>query len=131
MGGGVVHASYTFKDAQGTYETMDTQTGTAEAVSSSSITVQSADGFSQVYQVSSSTLVHADYEGILSVKTGDNVSVVGEVDGANVDAEQVTDLTQVQAGASWGGGFPARHKGKPPVAPTTTTAPQTQAGSLN
>lgn len=137
MGGGVVHASYTYKDAQGTYETTDTQTGTAQDVSSSSITVKSADGFSQTYQVSSSTLVHADYEGILSVKVGDNVSVVGLVDGANVDAQQVTDLTEVQAGAgagaSWAGGFGRHRSGGPngSVPTTTTTAPATQSGSLD
>ncbi len=54
---GAIHGSLTVKGPNGGYETVDTQYGTAEAVSSSSITVKSADGFSQTYTVSASTVV--------------------------------------------------------------------------
>ena len=104
---GAVHASYTVKGPNGNYETIDTQYGTAEAVSSGSITVKSADGFSQTYTVGSSTVVDADYNGILSVKVGDTISVEGLVSGSTVTAERVLDVTQVQANRkSWAPGPP-------------------------
>lgn len=108
-GAGMVHASYTVKLPSGSYQTVDVQLGTAQDVSSTSITVKSADGFTQQYQVATSTIVNADYEGILSVKQGDSVAVSGIVSDSSgstvVDAKQVTDLTQVQAGRAsrgWG-----------------------------
>lgn len=100
--GGVVHGSYTIKGPSGSYETLDTQVGTVQDVSSSSITVKSADGYSQQYTVGSSTVVYADYDGIGSVKTGDEVSVVGLVGSSGVTAERIVDVTQVQAnGSTW------------------------------
>ena len=104
---GAIHASYTVKGPNGDYETIDTQYGMAEAVSSGSITVKSADGFSQTYAVGSSTLVDADYNGILSVKVGDTISIQGLVNGTTVTAERVLDVTQVQANRnSWEPGPP-------------------------
>jgi len=104
---GAIHASYTVKGPNGSYETIDTQYGTAEVVSSGSITVKSADGFSQTYTVGSSTVVDADYNGILSVKVGDTISIQGLVSGSTVTAERVLDVTQVQANRkSWAPGPP-------------------------
>ena len=104
---GAIHASYTVKGPNGDYETIDTQYGMAEAVSSGSITVKSADGFSQTYAVGSSTVVDAGYNGILSVKVGDTISIQGLVDGSTVTAERVLDVTQVQANRkSWEPGPP-------------------------
>ena len=111
--GGVVHGSFTVKGPSGAYETLDTQVGTVQDVSSSSITVKSADGYSQQYTVGSSTVVDADYDGIGSVKTGDEVSVVGIVGSSGVTAERIVDVTQVQAnGSTW--------RPSPPGAPPTT-----------
>ncbi len=95
--GGTIHGSFTVKGPSGTYETFDTQYGTAEAVSSSSITVKSADGFSQTYAVGSSTIVLAEPDGIQSVKVGDTVSIEGLVSGSSVTAQRVLDVTQVKA----------------------------------
>jgi hypothetical protein len=104
---GAIHGSFTVKGPRGAYETIDTQYGTAEAVSSSSITVKSEDGFSQTYVVSSSTIVDAKPNGIQSVKVGDTVSVQGLVSGSSVTAERVLDITQVKAKhPSWGSGHP-------------------------
>ena len=113
-GAGIVHASYTLKDAQGTYETIDTQVGTAEDVSSSSLTVKSADGFSQTYDVTTSTIVDAQYEGILSVKVGDMVSVQALANGSTITAQRIQDVTQLQAS-------------RPAWAPATVERPSTGA----
>jgi hypothetical protein len=94
---GAIHGTFTVKGPNGSYETIDTQYGTAEAVSSSSITVKSADGFSQTYTVGSSTVVFAKPKGITSVKVGDTVSIQGVVSGSVVKAERVLDVTQFKA----------------------------------
>lgn len=112
--GGLVHATYTVQGPNGTYETLDAQVGTVESVSSSSISVKSADGYSQQYSVTSSTVVYANYDGISSVNKGDDVAVVGLVGSSGVTAERVIDITQVQSnGKSW--------EPKPPTPPTTTS----------
>ncbi len=105
---GAIHGSFTVKGPKGAYETIDTQYGTAESVSSSSITVKSDDGFSQTYTVGSSTVVDADSSGILSVKVGDTVSIQGLVSGSTVTAERVLDVTQVKASRqTWAPGHPS------------------------
>ena len=112
---GAIHGTFTVKAPNGNYETIDTQYGIAESVSSSSITVKSADGFSQTYAVASSTVVDAGYNGILSVKVGDTISIQAVVNGSTVTAERVLDLTQVQANRpSWAPGPPNGKAGGPP-----------------
>jgi Domain of unknown function (DUF5666) len=107
-----IHCTFTIKGPNGSYETVDTQYGTAEAVSSSSITVKSADGFSQTYTVSSSTVVDAGSNGILSVKVGDTVSIQALVSGSTINAEHVLDVTRVKAThPSWGPDRPPRPGG--------------------
>ena len=134
-GGGIVHASYTLKDAQGTYETIDTQVGTAEDVSSSSLTVKSADGFSQTYDITTSTIVDAQYEGILSVKVGDTVSVQALANGSTITAQRVQDVTQLQASRPIVGGRPRTAAPAAPVpapaAPATAAATTTPAATTS
>jgi hypothetical protein len=117
---GAIHAQFTVPGPNGGYETIATQTGTVESVSSSSVTVKSVDGYTQDYVVNSSTLVNADYEGILSVNNGDTVLVQALVSGTTYTAERVVDTTQVQANrASWVPG--------PEGTPATTTPPPSSA----
>ncbi|MGC8628203.1 MAG: hypothetical protein ACP5VR_11780 [Acidimicrobiales bacterium] len=109
---GALHGQFTVPAPSGGYETLATQVGTVQSVTSSSISVKSADGYVQDYVVSSSTVVNADYEGILSVKKGDTVMVEATVSGSTYTAQQVTDTTQVQANRqSWAP--------RPPSSPTT------------
>jgi hypothetical protein len=122
---GAIHGTFTVKGPKGGYETVDTQYGTAEAVSSSSITVKSADGFSQTYTVSSSTEVGPGKNDILSVKVGDTVSIQGLVSGSAINAQHVLDLTQVKANhPSWGPGRPPG-----PGGPGTSGGPGGSGGS--
>lgn len=117
---GAIHAQFTVPGPNGGYETIATQTGTVQSVSSSSVTVKSADGYTQQYVVNSSTLVAADYEGILSVSSGDTVVVEALVSGSTYTAERVVDTTQVQANrGSWAPG--------PEGTPPTTTPPSSPA----
>lgn len=71
------------------------QRGTVTAVSSTSLTVKSADDFSATYVVDGSTKVREKKEktDIGAVKTGDKVRVVAVEDGSTVTATRIADRT--------------------------------------
>jgi len=106
---GGLHGEFTIKKPDGSgYETVATQTGDVTAVSPSSITVKSEDGFSRTYSVDENTVVGSGRDGIGSVKTGDTVHVAGIVDGGKASAAAVLDSTGLgKIGQHWG--FPG-HK---------------------
>jgi hypothetical protein len=106
---GGLHGEFTIKKPDGSgYETVATQTGEVTAVSPSSITVKSEDGFSRTYSVDENTVVGSGRDGIGSVKTGDTVHVAGLVDGGKASAAAVLDSTGLgRIGQHWG--FPG-HK---------------------
>jgi hypothetical protein len=107
--GGALHGSFVAAKQGGGYQTVDMQRGTVTGVSATSITVKSADGFTATYAVDSSTLVHAQRDGIDSVKAGDEVGVTATESGSEKKATSIVDLTQVDAkrGGPGGGMAPA------------------------
>ena len=74
------------------------QNGKVTAVSSTSITLHSADGYSHTYVVTSSTLVNAQRDGIGSVKVGNQAVVDATVSGSTTTAVRILDLSQLQKG---------------------------------
>src|SRR5207245_10029091 len=76
FGGGGMHGEFVVPKPGGGYQTVLTQLGTVESVSSSSITVKSEDGFSHTYTVNNDTLVYAGDNGIADVAHGDTVRVL-------------------------------------------------------
>jgi hypothetical protein len=106
---GGLHGEFTIKKPDGSgYETVATQTGEVTAVSPSSITVKSEDGFSRTYSVDENTVVGSGRDGIGSVKSGDTVHVAGIVDGGKASAAAILDSTGLgKIGEHWG--FP-KHK---------------------
>jgi len=106
---GGLHGEFTIKKPDGSgFETVATQTGEVTAVSPSSITVKSEDGFSRTYSVDENTVVGSGRDGIGSVKTGDTVNVAGIVDGGKSSAAAILDSTGLgKIGEHWG--FP-KHK---------------------
>ena len=107
--GGGIHGEFTVKKPDGSgYETVATQVGDVTAVSPSSITVKSEDGFSRTYSVDENTVVGSGRDGIGSVKTGDTVRIAGVVEGGNAKAAAVMDSTSLgNIAGHWG--FP-KHK---------------------
>ena len=77
-------------------KTVDVQDGQVTAVSATSITLKSSDGFTKTYVVTSSTTVDAQRDGIGSVKVGNQSSVYATVSGSTVTATNVADLTLLQ-----------------------------------
>lgn len=116
--GGVVHGQVTVPKPGGGYQTEDVQRGTVTAVSSTSISVKSADGFTATYVVSSKTLVDAQAAGIGSVKKGDTVSVTATVSGSKATAVSVFDQTLIKAGRA-----PFRFTTRPPNLPKAPVTP--------
>src|SRR5437773_5466452 len=112
---GAVHGQFVVPKSGGGYQTIDTQRGSVTAVSATSITVKSADGFSKTYQVVSSTSVDAQRDGIAAVKTGHQVMVTATVSGSTDTAVSILDfklLPAMHGGPGWN--HPA------PSAPRTT-----------
>ena len=112
---GAVHGQFVVPKSGGGYQTIDTQRGSVTAVSATSMTVKSADGFSKTYQVVSSTNVDAQRDGIATVKTGQQVMVTATVSGSTDTAVSILDLNLLPAmhgGPGWN--HPA------PSAPPTT-----------
>jgi hypothetical protein len=106
---GGLHGEFTIRKPDGNgFQTVATQTGEVTAVSPSSITVKSEDGFSRTYSVDENTLVGSGRDGIGTVKTGDTVHIAGVVDGGKAQAAAILDSTQLgKLGDHWG--FP-KHK---------------------
>jgi hypothetical protein len=90
---GAVHGQFVVPKSGGGYQTIDTQRGSVTAVSTNSITVKSADGFTKTYQVSSSTNVDAQRDGIGSVKTGHQVAVTATDSGGTAAAVSILDFS--------------------------------------
>ncbi|WP_238013210.1 DUF5666 domain-containing protein [Dactylosporangium sp. AC04546] len=88
---GALHGDFVVKDSAGKYVTHRLQSGTVTAVSDTSITVKSEDGFSTTFVVNGSTKVHNGSAKIGDVKTGQTVTVVGTVDGTTVTATTIAD----------------------------------------
>jgi hypothetical protein len=87
---GALHGTFVVPD-NGGYATRELQTGTVSAVSATSITVASADGYSRTYLLGSSTVVDNGNDKISSVATGHTVTVVASVSGDTATALEVDD----------------------------------------
>lgn len=104
FGGNVVHGTYTVGDGNGGYKTVEVQIGKASAVSSTSITVTSADGYVHTYVVSASTVVDSQRDGIASVTSGDTVDLQATTSAGKDTATNVVDTTKIGSSRS-GFGF--------------------------
>ncbi len=93
---GAIHGEFVVPKQGGGYQTIDTQRGKVTAVSNTSITLKSSDGFTKTYTVTSSTIVNAKRDGIGSVKVGDQAAVSATVSGGAASAMNITDVTQLQ-----------------------------------
>jgi hypothetical protein len=93
---GALHGQFVVPKPGGGYQTIDAQRGTVIAVSTSSLTVKSRDGYTKTYQVTSSTRVDAQRAGIGSLKTGQTVSVLATAHGSSATATQIVDFAALR-----------------------------------
>jgi hypothetical protein len=101
--GGAIHGQLTEPKPGGGYQTVDVQSGSVTKVSSSSITVKSADGYTATYAVSSSTEVNAQAAGIATIKVGDTVSMTATVSNGTATADDIIDLSSIKSSRGWFG----------------------------
>jgi hypothetical protein len=97
---GTVHGQFVVEKSGGGYETVDVQSGKVTAVSSTSITLKSADGFTHTYVVTSTTIVDAQRDGIGSVKVGNEATLMATVSGGTATATSIQDVTLLPQGRS-------------------------------
>jgi len=83
-----VHGEFVVKGKDGKYVTTDAQRGSITAVSPTSVTVRSADGFTATYAVNADTKIRKDGKdaAIGTVKVGDPVVVLAVKDPAGKTA---------------------------------------------
>jgi hypothetical protein len=93
---GAVHGEFVVPDGAG-WRTVALQRGVVTAVSSTSLTVKSKDGYIRTYVLTAKTLVNAGRDGISTVKNGEEVGVAATVKGGTATADDVRDLTQIRA----------------------------------
>jgi hypothetical protein len=98
MAGGAIHGQLTVPKSGGGYQTVDVQDGTVTAVSTGSVTVKSADGYTATYTVTGNTVIDAKAAGIGSVKKGDTVFVTATVSGSTATAASIFDQTAIKNG---------------------------------
>jgi hypothetical protein len=122
LGGGLfgaVHGTVVVPKSGGGYQTVAFQNGKVTAVSSTSITLHSADGYSHTYPVTSSTIVNAQRDGIGSIKAGNQVVVTATVSGSTTTVIRIIDVTQLQQGFHRFFGAPPGANSKPPAIPNS------------
>jgi hypothetical protein len=93
---GALHGQIVVAKPGGGYQTIDIQNGQVTAVSTTSITLRSADGYSRAYAITNSTIVDAQRDGISSIKVGNQVSLSATVTGSTATAIRIRDVTLLQ-----------------------------------
>ena len=105
---GAVHGQFVVARPGGGYQTVDMQRGSVTAVTGSSITVRSSDGFVKTYQVPAAAQVNAQRNGIGSIRKGNQVMVVATVSGSTATATHILDFSLLPRQGGWpAGGWPA------------------------
>jgi hypothetical protein len=92
-----VHGQIVLAKPGGGYQTVDFQNGSVTKVDSTSITLKSADGFTQSYPINGSTIVSAGRTGIGSVTSGNSAVVIASVSGHTATAVRIIDLSMLKA----------------------------------
>lgn len=94
----MLHSEGVIEQADGTYITVRMQQGEVTAVSATSITVKSADGYTSTYVINGDTELERDRaEGAPQV--GDTVHVRATVSGSTATADDIHALSPEQAKA--------------------------------
>jgi hypothetical protein len=119
FGGGVLHGEFVTDKPGGGYQTVQIQNGVATAVSATSITVKSTDGFTRTYAVTKDTLVNAGRDGITTIAVNDKVDLKALGAGTSATVVDVADETKMLA--SRGKFAPDREK------PTADASPSSSA----
>ncbi len=122
-GGPAVHGELVVETEDGVYTTVLVQQGDVTAVSATSITVKSADGFSKTYAVSADSEIHVDGAdaAIGDVKVGDTVGLRATVSGSTATIDHLMAGDPPARGEGRGPRGPAAESDASPSATATTS----------
>ncbi|WP_156756015.1 hypothetical protein [Actinokineospora pegani] len=101
---GALHGEFVVSDDNGGYRTMLMQTGEVTAVTDTSITTKSADGYTKTYTIDAETVKS-------SVTTGDEVTILATPSGDQATADTINEPGTRSLG---NGGTPDQRDGLPP-----------------
>jgi hypothetical protein len=96
MAGLALHGEFVVPDGDGGYQTVVSQRGKVTAVSDTSLSVRSSDGFTATYQLTDDTVVLAGTDGTDDIAKGAQVAVTAMKSGGTSTAVHVVDLSQLQ-----------------------------------
>ncbi|MFI9384517.1 hypothetical protein [Kutzneria sp. NPDC052558] len=99
-----LHGDFTVSE-NGSYVTERLQTGEITAISATSVTAKSTDGYTQTYVIDSSTLVDNGDEQVSALKTGTTVTIVAKLSGDTGTATSISDQQLPGRGAAPGTGI--------------------------
>jgi hypothetical protein len=86
-----LHGEYVVSDANGTYTTQVMQNGEVTAISASSVTAKSDDGYTRTYTIDADTVTGNDSSDLSGIETGDEVTIVASVSGSTAAADSVSE----------------------------------------
>jgi hypothetical protein len=95
-GSPLLHSEGVMEDADGTFITVRMQEGELTAVSATSLSVTSGDGYTSTYVITDETVLERDGEDA-APKVGDTVHVRATVDGSTATAEHVHAMSPERA----------------------------------
>jgi hypothetical protein len=107
--GDALHGEFTIADGSNGYKTAIMQTGQVTAVSDTSLTAKSTDGYTKVYTIDADTVFGTG--SVSDIKTGATVTVVATPSGDNATADSVMDRSQMPQGGPGQGGAPRQGTG--------------------
>jgi hypothetical protein len=87
--GHMLHSEGVIEDADGNYVTVRMQVGEVTAISATSISVKSVDGYTSTYAITDTTEQDRDRTADTQAKVGDKVHVRATVDGSTATAEDI------------------------------------------
>jgi hypothetical protein len=119
--GGALHGELVVPAPGGGYQTVLVQNGKVTAVSKTSITLKSEDGFSATYAVTSETVVNAARDGITTIKKGAQANVMAVRKSGKATALHVGDKSLLKELRREFKGGPGR-PGLPGGAPSATAS---------
>ncbi len=118
--GEALHGEFVTAKDGGGYETIATQKGEVTAVSASSITVKSVDGYTKTYTVNSDTKVNRDGK-IADITTGETIRIRATVSDGTATATMISDNTDRRQGGRGNGSKPGDKEGSTPNSTPSAT----------
>jgi hypothetical protein len=97
-----LHGEYVVSDGSGNYTTELLQNGDVTAVSDSSVTVKSDDGYTHTYTIDSDTVVGNGSTDLSTIATGDEVTVIATESGDTATVDTISEAGTTGQGGQMG-----------------------------